>query len=346
MKQHSIMFVLWVVLVAVVIACMPGCLAMDMLPAGGPPGKPPEGVTAVRFESTNGVMLTGWLHNADSRKFDREMSRLGRTGLHLPEGGLVVFCHGVYDSANSNMCEFLTEAGVAVLSFDYRGFGDSTPAEKTNSGFADDAIAALEFARSLPGIDRRRVVLYGHSMGGVYALAAASKTWEVGEPVRGVATGGTFSNWRSASNHLVPVIGLLLGGVWGPEPTFWAARLGHTPLLIVHASDDMNVPPFHAAALAEAARDGKTPVQMFMPAGGGHVFGYFSEAMDLSSMEIARPYEETVAEARAEAGGPSDRNSAVGKAAQGPGGVGGAERAADHLLVWLTRRMDNGRAKP
>lgn len=347
MKQHPFVFILWAIVVAAAAACLPGCLAMDLIPAGGPPGKPPEGVTAVRFDSTDGVVLTGWLHKADSGKFDREMTRLGRAGVHLPEGGLVVFCHGVYDSANSNMCEFLIEAGVAVLSFDYRGFGDSTLAEKTNLGFADDALAALHFARSLPGINPKRVVLYGHSLGGIYAMAAASKAWEAGDPVRGVATGGTFSNWRSVSNHLLPVLGLLLGGVWGPEPTFWAARLGYTPLLIVHASNDKQVPPFHAAALAEAARNGKTPVQVFMAAGGGHVSGYLPELLDLSAFEITHSFEEAAAEANEAAGAGTGGNAGfAGGLAGGPGGVRGAERAADHLLIWLVRRMDNGRAKP
>jgi len=264
-------------LCAIYLLLLPGCLAMDMVPAGGVVRTIPANITQHRIASTDGVTLDAWLYPADSSKQQTA----------LPGGHIVVFCHGVYDSVNSNMADAFVEAGFCVLSFDYRGFGSSTQADKTNLGFADDAAAAVRYARQLPTIGRDQVILYGHSMGGVYALAAASKLHEEGAPVRGIISGSAFSNWRSISNHFIPVLGYLVGGVWGPEPTFWAARLGNTPVLFTHAADDTDVLPWHTMRLAEVAMEAGTPTTVRIAASDGHVLAYLPLAVGLSRGEGA-----------------------------------------------------------
>jgi pimeloyl-ACP methyl ester carboxylesterase len=75
------------------------------------------------------------------------------------------------------LAERLAEAGYAVFVFDYRGVGDSggdprgllSPAR----GVADWE-AAVERVRDLDGVDTRRVVLWGHSLGASYALSVAA----------------------------------------------------------------------------------------------------------------------------------------------------------------------------
>jgi len=263
---------LMVVLAAMLV--LPGCLAMDFVPAGKAVSKVPEGVREVRFASTDGVTVHGWLHEPRETETTRGLDPAGGG----KTGHAVVFCHGVYDSVNTNMCEYLTAAGFRVLSFDYRGFGSSTAASKTNLGFADDAAAAVAFVRGLPEVDPTRVVVVGHSMGGVYAMAAGSMAERSGEPVLGVVCSSAFSNWRSISNYHIPVLGLLAGGVWGPEPTYWAARLGGTHLLVTHASSDKDVPAWHSLELVKHAIDAGTPTEVFMPAYGGHVSTYLPRA--------------------------------------------------------------------
>lgn len=75
---------------------------------------------------------------------------------------------------------FFTHLGVAVLAYDKRGVGGSTGDWRTATAadLAADALAAVDFLRSKPEIDPRRVGLYGSSNGGWVAPLAASRALE------------------------------------------------------------------------------------------------------------------------------------------------------------------------
>jgi pimeloyl-ACP methyl ester carboxylesterase len=66
------------------------------------------------------------------------------------------------------------DSGIAALAFDFRHLGDSDGEPRqlvdVNRHRADFA-AAVEFSRSIEGIDRRRVAVWGFSLGGGVALA-------------------------------------------------------------------------------------------------------------------------------------------------------------------------------
>jgi uncharacterized protein len=70
----------------------------------------------------------------------------------------------------------LVEAGIAVLSYDKRGVGESSGEwlDATMDDLAADAIAALSFLRMRPGVHADTVGLFGHSEGGWVALRAAA----------------------------------------------------------------------------------------------------------------------------------------------------------------------------
>jgi uncharacterized protein len=92
---------------------------------------------------------------------------------------IVVMAHGLSGTRRDRLGPFaerFAATGIAALVFDHRGFGDS-------GGEADlfrprqqleDWCAAIDFARTLPGIDPNRVATFGSSMGGGNALAAAA----------------------------------------------------------------------------------------------------------------------------------------------------------------------------
>jgi pimeloyl-ACP methyl ester carboxylesterase len=90
----------------------------------------------------------------------------------------IVFCHGfggVKEGTPPGLSTRLAQHGYHVLTFDYRGFGESegtrsllNPAEQI-----DDAIHAVEFLSRRPGI--ACVGIYGTSFGGGIALAAACR---------------------------------------------------------------------------------------------------------------------------------------------------------------------------
>jgi alpha-beta hydrolase superfamily lysophospholipase len=93
---------------------------------------------------------------------------------------IVVMAHGLSGTRRDRLGPFaerFAAAGFAALVFDHRGFGDSggEPDLFHPRRQLEDWRAAIDFARSLPGIDPRRVVTFGSSMGGGNALAAAAE---------------------------------------------------------------------------------------------------------------------------------------------------------------------------
>ena len=92
---------------------------------------------------------------------------------------IVVMAHGLTGTRRDRLGPFaerFADAGFAALVFDHRGFGDSEgePDRFVPAWQLDDWRAAIQFARTLPGVDPARVVTLGSSMGGGNALAAAA----------------------------------------------------------------------------------------------------------------------------------------------------------------------------
>lgn len=93
----------------------------------------------------------------------------------------VVILHGYTGNRGGDhrilplLARHLAARGVAALSFDFRGSGDSEGdfSEMTVSREVEDAVAAADYLRDLPEIDPERTMLLGFSMGGMVAALAA-----------------------------------------------------------------------------------------------------------------------------------------------------------------------------
>lgn len=89
------------------------------------------------------------------------------------------------------LADHLVRAGIAVLRVDDRGIGKSTGSfqNATTVHFADDALAGVEFLKTRPEIDAKRIGLLGHSEGGVVAPMVAVKSADVAFVVLMAGTG-------------------------------------------------------------------------------------------------------------------------------------------------------------
>lgn len=76
------------------------------------------------------------------------------------------------------LADHLTRNGIAVLRYDDRGVARSTGnfASATSRDFASDAASAVEYLKTRPDVDHRRIGLIGHSEGGLIAPMVAAES--------------------------------------------------------------------------------------------------------------------------------------------------------------------------
>jgi predicted alpha/beta hydrolase len=128
------------------------------------------------FETIDIRTRDGWSLRADVHRPQRPAHSTGR--------GVAVLAHAMmarrseFDRPEGQgMVAFLVERGWRVVSFDFRGHGDSRPTAREGGRYSYDDLVAGDlptvcaFARSEAGTGGR-VVLLGHSLGGHTALAA------------------------------------------------------------------------------------------------------------------------------------------------------------------------------
>ncbi len=201
----------------------------------------------LELTASDGVRLHGWFLPAQE-----------------PRGALL-FCHGNAGNVSHRLfaARVFHDMRVAVLLFDYRGYGRSegSPSEE---GTYRDAEAAYDFLRGR-GFEPGRIALYGESLGGAVAIELARR--------RHVACALIESAFTS-----VPDLGAELYR-WLPVRPLARIRYDNArkigalgiPLLLVHSPQDEIVPFAHAERLFEGAGEPKELVRTE----GGHNDGGF-----------------------------------------------------------------------
>lgn len=164
----------------------------------------------------------------------------------------VLYAHGNAGNLSHRsrlLARLQSQMRVAVLIFDYRGYGRSEGIP-TVDGILDDARAARAFLAQHAGVEESDIVLMGRSLGGAVAtqLAAESKP-------RGLILESTFSSLKDvALEHYARLAWLV-----PPQKLDCVSQIAryHGPLLQSHGNADRTIPFSLGKKLFDAAKEPK-----------------------------------------------------------------------------------------
>ena len=154
----------------------------------------------------------------------------------------------------------LVQRGIAVLLYDYRGYGRSEgkPSEQGTYLDGETMLAELLSRASNP----KRVFLYGRSLGGGVSHELAVRHPELG----GLITDATFTSVPDIARVLLP-IPFILKRVQSRYDNLAKARTLTMPRLVMHGTNDRLIP----FSMGEQLRDCTEPKALFHPVhGAGH----------------------------------------------------------------------------
>ncbi len=154
----------------------------------------------------------------------------------------------------------LSDAGLAVLLFDYRGYGGN-PGSPSESGLVADARAAVEYLAGREDVDPGQIVYFGESLGGAVAVALAAE-----RPPAALILRSPFTSLAAMARVHYPFLpaGLLLKDRFDSIESIGSIP---SPLLIIVSEVDHIVPAAQSRRLYEAAT---APGQFVQIDGAGH----------------------------------------------------------------------------
>jgi dipeptidyl aminopeptidase/acylaminoacyl peptidase len=226
----------------------------------------------VSFKSPDGLTIQGTLF------------RQAGAGAHQPG---VIFVHGgptrqmllgwhymdYYSNAYA-VNQYLAAHGFTVLSVNYRlgiGYGRAFqhPEHAGPAGAAEyqDALAGARYLQQVGGVDANRIAIWGGSYGGYLtglALARNSDVFKAGVDFHGIANWVPFlakaqelpEHWYEASAEWKKAIETAFAASPDADIAKWKS-----PVLLIHADDDRNVPFDQTVELAHRLEQQHTPFE-------------------------------------------------------------------------------------
>ncbi len=140
----------------------------------------------------------------------------------------------------------LSDAGLAVLLFDYRGYSGN-PGSPSEVGLVADARAAVEYLAAREDVDPGQIVYFGESLGAAVAVALAAE-----RPPAALILRSPFTSLADMAKVHYPFLpaGLLLKDRFNSIDTIRAIA---SPLLVIVGEIDRIVPAAQSRRLYEAA---------------------------------------------------------------------------------------------
>jgi dipeptidyl aminopeptidase/acylaminoacyl peptidase len=239
-------------------------------------------VRPIKFKSGDGLTIHGYL------------TLPARRQKNLP---LVINVHGGPDDRNywhyeplySREIQFMANRGYAVLQVNFRGsigygraFWEKGFRERGRK-MQDDITDAVRWAIRCGIADPKRIAVYGKSYGGYAALAGAVFTptlYRAAISYAGVSNWLTWLKWLKVTSPNDPFLPREYVKTGDPQkdrkrlelvaPALHADRV-KTPLLIVHAAHDTQVPQSESDQMVAALRDEAADVQYIVLPNDGHI---------------------------------------------------------------------------
>ena len=224
----------------------------------------------VEFLSGSGFRLRGWFISPPERS----------------DGRVAVFVHGANSSrfqALDNGAKYWYRRGYGLLTMDLSGRGSSEGdyiAYTVNE--RHDVTSMLDWVRSRPEVDPRRVVLFGTSNGAAASIYAAAAD----ETLPGLVLDAPYADLSDAAASML--------NARGSYPSlrhllFLAVRLRtgidlsavrpidvvehiFAPILFVHGDNDKQVPVAHSLSMHEKRERVGLPSELWVLPGGEHGF--------------------------------------------------------------------------
>ena len=218
-------------------------------PFGGVPSPREAGLPdaePVTFATADGLTLHGWFLTAPERP---------------ARSTVLVFNGNAGNRAHrAPLAAALRQHNIAVLLFDYRGFGGN-PGKPTERGLASDARAARTYLSGRPDVDASRIVYFGESLGTAVAVDLAAE-----HPPAALILRSPFASMADVGRFHYPFLPVR----WLLRDRFAAVDVISrvtSPLLVIAGERDAIVPLAQSRRLFDAARE---PKQMVVIEGADH----------------------------------------------------------------------------
>jgi uncharacterized protein len=204
------------------------------LPDDGPVGKADTLLTGARevtLTTGDGLELGAWYLPAAARD---------------APAVLVANGNGGHRGMRAPLARALGDAGLAVLLFDYRGYGGN-PGNPSEEGLARDVRAAREFLLREARVPPERLLYFGESLGAAVVTELATE-----HPPAGLVLRSPFVDLASVGSVHYPFLPVrtLLRDRYPVSERIGGIRV---PTTVVYGSEDSIVPPEQSRAVAGAA---------------------------------------------------------------------------------------------
>jgi uncharacterized protein len=190
------------------------------------------GARDVVLETTDGLRLGAWFVPADQP--DGDMAVLVANG------------NAGDRAARASLARALSDRGLSVLLFDYRGYGGN-PGRPSESGLARDVRAAHRFLVQEAGVPPERLLYFGESLGAAVVTELATE-----HPPAGLLLRSPFVDLAAVGRVHYPFlpVRLLLRDRY---PLARQLAGVEVPVTVVYGSEDSVVPPDQSRAVAQRA---------------------------------------------------------------------------------------------